>query len=338
MRRSVSARPLRRFACSALLSWSVASPAAPAESVDACLLERLHSAAADVTVGQIRARCADPDAAHKPVTEVESSPVRDREADESRLWTDRLAFLPHRPNYILPATWGEGFQGNDGTLDNNEFVFQFSLKLPITVPTDTGIPSFFFAYTGQSWWQAYNRKRSSPFREYNHSPELYFELRPDYALSHDWNLRTVQFGFEHTSNGRSGSRSRSWNRLFTNLELDQGLHWWSSLRLWSRIPERAKTSPDDAAGDDNPDIVRFYGNGELRFGYRGDELQWNLMGRRNLHSDGRGAWALNVSYPTGFNPKVRWYLRWFDGYGESLIDYNVRVRRIGFGLMLNDWY
>ena len=62
------------------------------------------------------------------------------------------------------------------------------------------------------------------------------------------------------------------------------------------------------------------------------------MLRRSLRSGGKGAAELNFSYPTGFNPRTRWYLRLFDGYGESLIDYNRRVRRIGIGVMLNDWY
>ncbi|MEZ5738547.1 MAG: phospholipase A [Burkholderiaceae bacterium] len=52
----------------------------------------------------------------------------------------------------------------------------------------------------------------------------------------------------------------------------------------------------------------------------------------------QGAAELNLSYPTRFNPRARWTLRLFDGYGESLIDYNRRVRRIGLRLLLSDWY
>ncbi len=63
-----------------------------------------------------------------------------------------------------------------------------------------------------------------------------------------------------------------------------------------------------------------------------------MMLRRSLRSSGKGAAELSLSYPTGFNPKTRWTLRLFDGYGESLIDYNRRSKRIAFGLMLNDWY
>ena len=309
------------------------------KTMDECLLEKLQGAAADITVGQLRAQCLAPEEPSAvPVTPVVESPILDRRASESLLWTDRLALMPHRQNYLLPVTWGEGFRREDPGLNPHEVLFQLSFKLPITVPTDTGIPQFFFAYTGEAWWQAYNGDQSRPFREYNHSPEVYFELHPQYELPLGWMLRNAQFGFEHHSNGRSGENSRSWNKLFAQVEADHGTHWWSRLRVWRRIGEDEKKDPDDPRGDDNPDITRYYGHAEWRAGYRGDTWQWGLMARHSFADEGRGAWQIDVSRPTGFNPNVRWYARWFDGYGESLVDYNFRVRRLGFGLMLSDWF
>lgn len=327
-------------ACVLATPASAQEPAATMpQTLEECLLEKVQAAPADTTVGQLRAQCLVPEVpSAAPVTPVVESPIVDRRAAESVLWTDRLALMPHRQNFLLPATWGTGFRRGDEELQPHEVMFQFSFKLPITVPTDTGIPSFYFAYTGQAWWQAYNADNSRPFREYNHSPEIYFELQPTYELPLGWTLRTARFGFEHHSNGRSGADSRSWNKLFTQLEADHGEHWWTRLRIWHRISEDPKATVDDPRGDDNPDITRYYGHVEWRVGYRGDTWQWGLMGRRSARSDGHGAWQFDLSHPTGFNPKVRWYLSWFDGYGESLIDYNHRVQRIGFGLMLNDWF
>ena len=61
------------------------------------------------------------------------------------------------------------------------------------------------------------------------------------------------------------------------------------------------------------------------------------MLRNNLRVNdvNRGAVELGWSYPV--TPKVRAYVQFFNGYGESLIDYDNSLNRIGFGVMLNDW-
>jgi phospholipase A1 len=262
-----------------------------------------------------------------------------RQRQEDRLWSERLAILPHRPNYFLPASYSPNVVAplSGDTVKGTEFKFQLSFKLPLLKPVEEGGVAAFFAYTGQSWWQAYDSKRSSPFREYNHEPELFLTW-PSLARIGPWTLRSTSLGFVHQSNGRTDPVSRSWNRLFADVRLDHPSGWWLSLRPWVRIPERTKSDPAQAEGDDNPDIRRYLGDGELRFGYGGD--QWRLGGllRRSLVQGGKGAVQLDLTVPTGFSPLVRWYVQLFDGYGESLIDYNRRLLRVGFGLMLNDWY
>ncbi|MGB7182389.1 MAG: phospholipase A [Burkholderiaceae bacterium] len=311
-----------------------------------CLANALETAYADETAATLRDKCE----ANEPIPtttsgiplpeKVTAPPIERRFASEVGLLVDRLGFMPHRPNYLLPWAYGEGFNTVDTSSTRSEIMFQLSLKLPFTIRSLTDNPDtpvIFFGYTGQAWWQAYNSDRSSPFREYNHSPEVFITLPIRWRLL-NWTAKAADLGFEHHSNGRASGSSRSWNRVFAKLDLEHKDDYWLSWRSWWRIPESEKLAPTQAEGDDNPDISRYYGHHELRFGYSSSGWNWNLMLRRSLRSNGKGAAELNLSYPTGFNPRTRWYVRLFDGYGESLIDYNRRVRRIGIGFMLNDWY
>jgi len=328
-----------------------------ASARERCLLERLNASGPGVTVGEIRGACAGletpepeapatggpasipPLAASRPAPELSTAPVERRIVSESRLWDERFALLPHRPNYLLPFAHASGTPATGGgDIQRNEVKFQVSFKLPLMPPLFEGRAALFFAYTGQAWWQAYNEDRSSPFREYSHEPEVFASWRPMLGPVLGWTPRVASAGFVHQSNGRSGELSRSWNRLFAELTLDRPDGWWLSLRPWWRIPEDAKTSPDSPDGDDNPEIQRYAGDGELRLGYAAGQHHWTLTARRGLREGGKGAVQLDWSRPTGFSPQLRWYVQFFDGYGESLIDYRARLQRIGFGVMLNDWY
>jgi phospholipase A1 len=113
-----------------------------------------------------------------------------------------------------------------------------------------------------------------------------------------------------------------------------------SLKPWWRTPE-------DDEDDNNPDIEDYLGNFELLSVYKVGKAvfgrKWlkdstfSLLWRNNLRfdSDNRGAVELGWSFP--LYQRLRLYTQWFNGYGESLIDYNDSVNSFGIGLQLNDW-
>lgn len=252
--------------------------------------------------------------------------------EEDATVNNRFALIAHRPSYIMPITWNfqaddASFSGYNAPIDPLEMKFQLSLKVPVwddPVGEDSRLS---FGYTQRAWWQAYNSEVSRPFRETNHEPELMLDFLTDFEWLGFTN-RVIRIGVNHQSNGRTEPLSRSWNRIYAEFLVERG-GFAMSLRPWVRIPE-------SAADDDNPDIEDYLGHFEIRFGWRNGENNYTLMLRNNLESQGnRGAVEATWSYAV--NENVRGYVQVFSGYGESLIDYNRSVTRLGIGVQLTDW-
>ncbi|QSX30641.1 phospholipase A [Shewanella cyperi] len=273
--------------------------------------------------------------------QAEDSLVKDRVKEELATSDKPFVITPHKVNYLLPFTYNSSpnmapfedeAREHGATLDNAEAKFQISFKFPLwyNVFGDNG--HLFFAYTNQSYWQVYNQDISSPFRETNHEPELFM------LFNNDWKLFGMTnslwgFGAVHQSNGKAGDMSRSWNRVYGTMVFDSGPLALAA-KVWWRIPESEKEYEGDPRGDDNPDIEDYLGNFELHAVYGLNEQRYTLLLRNNLDNPNRGAVELTWSYPLVGN--LRFYAQYFNGYGESLIDYNAHTQRIGLGVSLND--
>ena len=46
--------------------------------------------------------------------------------------------------------------------------------------------------------------------------------------------------------------------------------------------------------------------------------------------------AVEMTWSYPITKTLRIYTQYFNGYGESLLDYNVRTERIGIGIAIND--
>ena len=65
---------------------------------------------------------------------------------------------------------------------------------------------------------------------------------------------------------------------------------------------------------------------------------YSLMLRNQLESGfDEGAVEAGWSFPIFNYPFLNGYLQYFYGYGESLIDYDKKVNRIGLGISVTDW-
>ncbi len=252
---------------------------------------------------------------------------------EEQTEANRFVITPHKPNYILPFTYNNRLSDPSGTLDKAEVKYQLSFKLPLSDNLFGSGGRLAFGYTQASFWQLYNKRISSPFRETNYEPELML------TFAHTWKVlgftqRVTTLAINHQSNGRSLPESRSWNRLYAQFTFEHK-NLYLVFKPWYRLPENPKTSPQDSRGDDNPDIQNYLGHGELTALYLFGQRTLAVMWRSNFQSAHRGALQIDWSVP--LQGKLRGYVQYFNGYGESLIDYNHSNQRLGIGIMLTDW-
>lgn len=229
---------------------------------------------------------------------------------------------PYKENYFLPISYDT--KSRLGR-EQNEAKFQISVKKPITYNLLGLNETINFAYTQTSWWQLY--ADSAPFRETNYQPEVYM-IAP-YFNHENSALKAYKVGLLHESNGQHGDDSRSWNRVYI-----EGYYQYDSFfmipRIWYRIPEKKSE-------DDNPDIEDYLGYGDINLIYVSGEHIFKLLLRNNLkfRGDNRGFVQANWLFPFPGSKDTFGYIQLSNGYGDSLIDYDKEISRIGFGISLS---
>jgi phospholipase A1 len=226
----------------------------------------------------------------------------------------------HKEMYMLPYTYSNRYHGA-----KTEAVFQLSAKHRLFRSR------FYFGYTQISFWQAYDSKNSAPFRETNYNPELFYRTT---LIPFRSGRLGADAGLEHESNGQKPPLSRSWNIAYIcPYYLRSNLLLYLKFRY--RIPEEEKKYPEASVGDDNPDIIDFYGYSDIHLYckfWRSHIV--HLMVRGNIGT-GKGYASLNYSFPIPKGETSFVVLRISNGYGESLVDYNIPTTRIGIGFMFS---
>ncbi|MCP4132210.1 MAG: phospholipase A [bacterium] len=234
-----------------------------------------------------------------------------QESDE-----DYSAFSLYKSNYMVFGNYSDQVKG------------QISFKYELV--QDWGIH---IGYSQYMFWDLY--KSSSPFREVNYNPELFWRWDAEFGA-----LDYLQAGFyEHESNGKDGASSRSWDRSYLQFQLSVGERVNLGLDLKGFYSYRIAS--------DNSDIVDYVGYYEAKIflklsGEGGDSmldkeeiyLLWGT-GKNNYGFDFAKGW-----YEAGVKVRLLFaaiqpylYLQGFYGYGESLIDYNKKDWAIRFGFV-----
>lgn len=238
-----------------------------------------------------------------------------------------LAVSVYEPVYFIV--------GGDGGLNAK---FQISLRFRLF--DDHGrlarrmpwIDDLYLSFSQTSLWDLGDL--SKPFRDSSYRPRLFY-ANYDLARYFDGKLRVgVESGLGHESNGKEGADSRSYNMLYARPTLTfgdpDGLRAYFAPLIHNYIAE-----------SDNPDIADYRGNVDwlAGVGSKGGLDFWGVL-RKGTRSD-FGSIELNASYPlsklSGGDLTGWLLLQYFNGYGESLLDYNRKLNsqlRLGISIAL----
>jgi len=207
-------------------------------------------------------------------------------------------------------------------IDNRDVKFQISFKAHLM---GVGNHTLWAGYSQLSFWQFYDHQHSTPFRETNYEPELIYSHRPEnQQLGAGIYARFLNAGLSHQSDGQSLPGSRGWNRLYIQAGLERNLGEGTSLeflpRIWKKLPRGTQ------------DISDYLGYGDIELRYRsGQSAIIAIAKMRSVQFD----LAFPLSRILGeqvFDTNL--HLQYFNGYGESLIDYNQSHHTMGIGVSL----
>lgn len=258
---------------------------------------------------------------------------------ESKLGTWNIR--SYQPVYLMPGFWTSNknelpesenpnnIETEKQNLTSTEAKFQLSLKTKAVenILGDNG--DLWLGYTQSSRWQVYNSEESRPFRETNYEPEASLIFRTNYDLL-GLNWRMLGLTINHQSNGRSDPLSRSWNRVMLNLGFEKD-NFALMVRPWYRFEEKRED-------DNNPEIKNYIGRGDMTAFYRYKEHDFSLMLRHTLKGGDENHGAVQFDWSFPISGRLRGQFQLFDGYGESLIDYNHRATYVGLGVSLMNWF
>ena len=240
-------------------------------------------------------------------------------------------FTSYEPVYLLPVAFTSK-PNNDVFTDIGEVgyekfevKFQLSTRAKITDDILHQNGDLWVGYTQKSFWQLYN-DASAPFRETNYKPEFWFSLETNFDVLGLTN-RFIDIGITHESNGRGLTLSRSWNRAFVRFGLEN-----ENMALF--VMPWVRVQVDSI--DNNPEIEDYVGRGEIKMIYRRNNRIFAAVVRNNFDfRQNRGSYELNWVFPMAGN--LKGMVQYFNGYGESLIDYDVRMSRLSIGLVVINW-
>ncbi len=244
--------------------------------------------------------------------------------DEQKEFTDSLKhdlqfgpyFGLYKDNYFTVGT--TPFRKPTST--NSDVKFQISLSIRLTNAVLPWNSFLFLFYTQKTFWNVF--QNSMPMHDLNFNPCIGWS-KPFFNKGRYAGKLTMLV--EHESNGRDGLDSRSWNRVsfYGSTIIDDWL--MVHAKFWIPIID----------GENNRDILKYCGiyqsgvvvttpNKKFSFGLTMVKRSgWNL----NFNT------ILEASWKVHEKSNLNLFAQYYNGYGESLLDYNQFHSRLRVGIV-----
>ena len=215
--------------------------------------------------------------------------------------------------------------GEKITSRNSDVKFQISVSQRLTkskLPFDSYL---FLQYTQKAFWNVF--QESLPMRNLNFNPGI--------GLGHLIIRKNKYIGkayvmVEHESNGRDSIENRSWNKLTLGAAVLLNKNWEVQFKGWIPVID----------GKENDDILKYNGIFQVAANYRTDNRRLNL----GLILTKRLTWfsfntQVELSYKFNNNENQYFFVQYYNGYGENLLEYNQfkSILRVGFVIKPQDF-
>lgn len=208
--------------------------------------------------------------------------------------------------------------GHTPTAQNSDVKFQISVMQRLTkskLPFDTYL---FVQYTQKAFWNVF--ENSLPMRDLNFNPGIGLG---HLLVHHNKYIGKGYLMFEHESNGKDSIFSRSWNKVTFALAVVLDKNWDLQFKTWIPIVD----------GRNNKDILKYNGIFQVATNLRTNNERFQI----GLICTKRKTWTsvntqVELSYKFNKNENQFFFLQYYNGYGESLLEYNKykSILRVGF--------
>lgn len=250
--------------------------------------------------------------------QIVTTPQEPISADSVRkAFDDHPYFGIYKDNYFI---FGPSI-GRQPTKENTNVKFQISIAQKLTRSTLPGGTYLYLFYTQKVFWNVL--EKSMPMTDLNFNPGIGL-TKPLFVYNRF--IGKLTFMIEHESNGRDGDQSRSWNKisLASNIVIDPNLMVHG--KIWIPIVD----------GMNNKDILDY--SGIYQTGVQVMSTNRRFMGNITLVK--RKGWNLNYNVVLELgvrmwnNANEYFFLQYYNGYGEGLLDYNKFHSQLRFGILI----